>query len=299
MAKPVGLILTGTAGDVGSSTVEGVEMLSLPRGTTDFVLTAASADGTSVLANLVWTADGEPFTTPEVPVDATSVDVAATFADTKVTYEVTGTVGGAPKPVSASIVVDIGSAATEEEDGEEEEELPDRVVEASIGEFGPVFALLSGMVVAAAAILVLWMTWSTISAWVPHVAAGSGACVLCADGGTWMEHLRGIVTVGLMGIGGATILFAGWLMAIETRARTRLLPKKNDAGIEVREISMDAVETAAKAFGRVVGALRVTRGSVALLAVGLLLVVLAWVGTLMSAPSAPAPQPTPTQTATT
>jgi hypothetical protein len=169
-------------------------------------------------------------------------------------YQVIATVNGS---TLESAVVSV----TEREAEEEPPKPGDVVAEVAPGEYDPRFALISGIAAAVAAVLVvLLLTVLMFGIDLPGTVSTVGDNQQIT--GTWAQRFSGVLALILAAIG-AIIIFGGlWLAALETRGRLRAQQAGADRG------ALDGV-------AEVLDKARLLRGTIAVLAAGVAILVVA------------------------
>lgn len=169
-----------------------------------------------------------------------------------------------------------------DKDEDDDEETPQRVLETEIGEYDPEFASLVGaLAMVLIAVIIVGAGIAMVSLGIASVPA------TLPDGevanGTWNQRALALLLFFMMAVGAAILVVGAALAALETRGRLRekeaAAPTR--AGVPLGDVS------------KIVESMRTMRGSIAVIAAGLVIIVFAggFALGLTSGGGAPDPEP--------
>ena len=242
------------------------------------------------LGDITWTVDGAARTPASTIVNASGEIMAAfPFDGATHTYQASARVEDDDEPLTSNGVLVLGTPTH------------DSVAEISIGQYDERFAERSGWVVAglAGAVVLVLLLVSLLTL----LPADEGPAA-----GTWIERVRAVVVIGIAAAGVITLLAGVWMAVLEVRGRLRstvqisapasddtISSAENGSTVDVGSVVGELRDTLAST----VKEFRTARGTIVAIVTGMVLLVLALLGSsafdvsLTTGGDEPVPAPAP------
>ena len=300
------LELSATAGDKSAGPAK-PWVLIVPDDVSEVTLKLATGDAAKMLSDVDWGASDAA--TPTSVTGEGTAEVTAVFAatgDFTWHFHPSAKVGDdEARERSNSIVVKRGSVVSEPE---EPPAVPaPAVAEVAVGFYDKNFTLVTGVVAGVIGVAVLVVVgWIVTQIGLPDVVAKrppvTTAPTVSEPFGSWLERVRAIIAIAAGGAGIMLLVFGAWMAALETRGRLKVETKLNLPGSDslgmLNATSIASLDAITKAIGEAleksITALKSTRGTIAVVVAGLVLVLLALVGTsTLELGVMPVPEPSP------
>jgi hypothetical protein len=262
-------------------TTETAHLLTLASETTVFALTAQAAAGDE-LEWVTTTTDEAPPGLTATP-DTAKGSSSASFTGAKDEASFVARVKGSTKPSQTSLPVQVKvkPATPPTPTGDK------TVVDVEVGEFDPLFTVISGAIFATFAVLVVLFAHSIIEkVGVPPFQLLTAEQIPL---GSWTERIGAVVVLATTTVGTVLLLIGAWLAALEVRGRLR---RKDEQGKTIRAVSVKKglALPSAEDLAKVMDAAGKLRGTIAVLFAGVAILL----GSLWAAAGIDADQPPPT-----
>lgn len=263
---------------------DGTMSLSVPGGSDRTTVRLAADDESTIPLGVVFYDGGATITILKTETDGKSLLVDLPFSGQKAKYR--ATIPG--DDAAGSDIV------TAESDGADND-----VAEVSIGQYDWPFSLIAGVLLAVLAGGILVLAGLAIAAVFQAgiITTINDDTTTTRSTETIVERVRAVVMIGLFATGSILVLLGGMMALLETRGRLRhrenqaaRAPRVNDTSHgNFGAHSLDAVpsstvpvdkllESGSKAFEKTVGAASRARGTVVTLVIGLVILLVAFLG---------------------